>query len=123
MASIVIKNLKKQYPNGFVAIEGSQDAEFWSVMLDYEGNSLLLSGEALDPDGYVKVELVEAMTGEVLPGSSLDECIPLTGRFNCKKIAWKSGISLEDYDDCVVFLHFQLHKCRLYAFQFGAAEG
>jgi hypothetical protein len=103
--------------DGFICISAPTRGDFWTVPLEFEGDNLYVTGQTTLPNGYLKVELIDAVTGEILNGVSLTDCIPVIGQFIHQSIQWKNG-TLTDYSDCILRLHFELNGCDLHAFQF-----
>jgi hypothetical protein len=100
-----------------ICISAPTRGDFWTVPLEFEGDNLYVTGQTTLPNGYLKVELIDAVTGEILNGVSLTDCIPVIGQFIHQSIQWKNG-TLTDYSDCILRLHFELNGCDLHAFQF-----
>jgi hypothetical protein len=103
---------------------------FVSADADYQGGELVtppirFSGSRLELNldtgggGSVRVEILDAETGEPIAGMSLEEAIPVIGNDVRLPVQWLSGHDLTAAAQRPVKLRFVMRDCKLYAFQFG----
>ena len=77
------------------------------------GATLRLNLEA--PQGQVWAEVLDAASGQVLPGFSRRDCIPASGDSLDAEVKWK-GTKLSSLKGRSVRIRFGLRSARLYAF-------
>ena len=75
-------------PDRFVALIASDEpAELTTIAFAPDAPHLFLNAKTA-PDGWVKLELLDP-GGSVLPGFSLDDCLPVTGDGTAIPVRWK----------------------------------
>jgi hypothetical protein len=79
------------------------------------GNSLHVNVNAAG-DGQVRTEIIDGLTGEVLPGYSMAESVPVEGDQLDAELRWTSGAKSAALAGRTVQLRFSIRKASLYAF-------
>jgi hypothetical protein len=113
--------------DGFMSLSSTGLGEFWTVPFTLSSDTLRLNVKTRY-SGFVRAELLECgqvdtgaetNEGEVVPGYSLADCVPITGDHVDGQLAWNVGAGLEAFRGRTVRLHFELCKADLYAIKFG----
>jgi len=96
------------------------------VRLNYRGrfqpeNGVLLLNAAAR-GGSVRVEVLDEK-GQVIPGFSAQDCLPLTGDGVDQPVRWKSQPTLQPVIGKPVRLRFLLENATIYAFQIVETAG
>jgi hypothetical protein len=111
-----------------VGIEaGSEEGNFGTRELIFEGRSLVVNAEPTGPDAELRVQIVtgvrtqfhhEAKNPAPITGRTFEECKPITTDELDGVVTWENGSDLGRWSGKPVRLHFHLRSMRLYAFQF-----
>ncbi|MCC6509126.1 MAG: hypothetical protein IT423_08470, partial [Pirellulaceae bacterium] len=104
--------------DGFVSIQAGQEAgELLTKPIKFTGQQLTLN-YAAKPEGHVAVAIVDASTGETMPGFSIDDCAKLSGDSIEQVVAWKGQKDLKALSGKPVRLKFSLKQADLYSLRF-----
>jgi len=115
-SAVCMARLRK---DGFVSLKGGIE---WGSVLT---KPLEVTGEQLHVNidswrGRVQVEVVDADTGQTVPGYSQDQCVPAISDSTDQVVRWKENRTLSALKGRTVRLRFHLWQSEVYAFWFGA---
>lgn len=79
-----------------------------------EGDELTLNVRT-NPNGYVKVQVLDAATFAPLPHYTLEEAIPISGDHLFAKAQWRDRDSITEFKDRPVMLEVHVREGELYA--------
>ena len=105
--------------DGFVSLHGGR--EWGSVLtkpLVVEGGELHINVDSWR--GQVRVEILDASSGQVIPGFSRDECIPAVTDSIDETMQWQGERQFGELEGKTVRIRFWVLKAELYAFWFDA---
>ncbi len=103
--------------DGFTGIVAKDEGEFWTRPFTYEGLALEINSVAR-PGGSIKVGIVDALTGQYLPGLSVALCKPVTGDIAWMPVSWEEPVDFSEYDDCTIRLHVMMSRSTFFGFRF-----
>ncbi len=112
--------------DGFVSVQaGSGRGEFLTKVFTFDGKQLRVNFATM-AGGAIRFELQDAQ-GQVLPGYSLQDCLPLRGDQVDQVVRWnrpsndagQGESSLQAYRNQPVRLRVEMDRADLYALQFG----
>jgi hypothetical protein len=110
--------LAKLRLDGFASLRGAATAgEVVTKSLPVNGKSLYVNAAA--QAGTLKAELLDAATGEVIPGYSLTDSVALKGDSVCAKLQWRSMADLSWLAGKSVKIRFSAQNADIYSFWFG----
>ena len=104
--------LAKVRLDGFVSLDADRSGTLETSPFDLEGGSLMVNADA--SGGRISAEVVDAQTGDALPGLTEDECEPVRGDRLRGRLSWSGASELSH--DRPVHVRFTLENARLYAF-------
>jgi len=103
--------------DGFVSVNASfKGGEMRLRSIRFSGSTLLLNFST-GAAGYIRVELQDG-DGNVIPGYSQDDCLPLIGDAIEKAVRWKHGEDVHALAGKSVRLRFVMKDADLYSFRF-----
>ena len=109
--------LAKWRLDGFVSLDADEEGVVETVPLQIPGGGLEINADA--SGGQVKVEVLTA-DGQVQPGFSIDDCVPLTNDNIRHAVRWKSTTLANATQP--LRLRFVLNRAKLYAFRVGISS-
>ena len=112
--------------NGAIGIATLRLDGFCSMHADDDGGWLITRRERVDvpeiminaatgKDGYVKAEILD-LQGNIIPGFSMQDCIPFTGDSIGHKLKWKTDQSPKDQEKTVKKIRFYLKNADIYSY-------
>lgn len=102
--------------DGFASLHaGSDVGEMVTLPLEFTGQELVLN-YSTSAGGSVRIELQSA-TGEVVPGYSLEEHVPMVGDSIEQVVRWSSSADLSQVPQ-PIRLRFQIQEADIYSLQF-----
>ena len=100
--------------DGFAAMAaGDEPGSLTTRPLSFSGAHLFVN--AACADGELRVEVLDER-GDVAPGHSAADCLPLAGDSTRHRMAWRGDASLARVADRPVRFRFHLRRGALYAF-------
>ena len=107
--------------DGFVSVTGQ--GALTTRPLRFRGTGLKINATGVDKyvgPGYgtVRTELLDAETGQALPGFSKEDSDPFSGDEIGHRVTWKGKANLRGLQGKPIQLRFHLDKAKLFAFQF-----
>lgn len=103
--------------DGFASLHaGYEPGEMTTKLLTFSGSQLVLN-LATSAAGYVLVEFLDQQ-GNVIPGYSLENCIPVIGNEIARQAEWKTGSDLSELNDKPVKIRFRMKDADLYSLRF-----
>jgi hypothetical protein len=105
-------HLAKVRLDGFVSLDADRSGILETRPFALEGGSLMVNADA--SDGRISAEVVDALTGDALPGLTEDDCEPVRGDRLRGRLSWSAASELSH--DRPVHVRFTLENARLYAF-------
>ena len=89
-----------------------------TVPVAFNGTRLAVNADIAADGGELQVGLVDARTGESIPGYGLAQATPLRGDGVAQLVQWGKQSDVRALQGRPVQLDFRLRRCKLYAFQF-----
>jgi hypothetical protein len=103
--------------DGFASLNsGYVPGEMLTKNITFTGSSLILNFST-SAAGYILVEISDS-SGNVIPGYSFENCIPVIGNEIERTVEWKSGSGLAELIDKPVNIRFRMKDADLYSFRF-----
>jgi hypothetical protein len=93
-----------------VALQASEEAEFWTVRFTLPGDRLYLNCRT-HRAGYIKVEVAD------VDGRSLGDCDPIVGDHIKVPVTWRDNPNIGVSRDRGVSLRFRMRSAGLYSFE------
>jgi hypothetical protein len=102
--------------DGFASLHAGADVgEMVTLPLEFTGQELVLN-YSTSAGGSVRIELQSA-TGEVVPGYSLEEHVPMVGDSIEQVVRWSPSADLSQVPQ-PIRLRFQIQEADIYSLQF-----
>ncbi|MBM4030365.1 MAG: glycosyl hydrolase family 32 [Planctomycetes bacterium] len=99
--------------DGFASMDAEGGGVLTTRLVTFRGKHLYVNVAA--PEGGLLVTVLDA-NGNVLPGFSCQQGVPVRGDTTCARVAWKNGDDLSAHAGKPVRFRFYLSKARLYSF-------
>lgn len=101
--------------DGFVSLSAKHNSGYLTTeKLIFDGSHLFVNADVA-ADGELRVELLDS-DGNIIPGFSKEDCIPMKEDATKYNILWKGNPDLSDYGNDPVHFKFYLSKGDLYSF-------
>ncbi len=97
--------------DGFVSLDGSGEVITRTMRFDEVNDRLFINAKAKS----LRAEIRDA-DGKVIPGFSLDECVPFSGDSTCAELTFKSGKNLAELKGTDFSIRFIVEDGEFYAF-------
>ena len=103
-----------------LGLEGAAaGGHFATRPLAFSGSRLVLNAEPTGPEPQIRVQLLDAETGDPIEKYTFETCRPLCANGLDMTVVWQGGEQIGDeVSRRAVRLHFEVRSMRLYAFQF-----
>jgi len=107
--------------DGFVCVTGQ--GAVTTRPIKFKGARLTMNASGVDkysgPDyGTVRVEVLDARSGQPVPGFGKEDSIPFGGDKIKHLVTWKGKADLKSLRDRSIQLRFHLNRAKLFSFQF-----
>ena len=104
--------------DGFVSVQaGDTQGELVTRPIRFAGKQLTLNYVA-KPSGQIRVALIDAKTGETIPGFAMDDCVKLSDDAIEQVVEWKGQKDLSGLSGRPVRVKFSLQQADLYSIRF-----
>ncbi len=97
--------------DGFVSLDGSGEVITRLMRFDEQNDRLFINAKAKS----IRAEICDA-DGCVIPGFSLDDCVPFSGDSTCAELTFGSGKNLGELKGLDFSIRFLLEEGEFYAF-------
>ena len=97
--------------DGFVSMDGSGELLTRLIRFDEVNDRLFINAKAKS----LRAEILDA-SGNVIPGFSLDECVPFSGDSTCTELTFSSGADLGQLRGTDFRIRFVAEEAEFYAF-------
>ncbi len=103
--------------DGLVAAQaGAVEGTFTTPPLNFDGHALLINLKT-EASGEVRIGLLDG-DDKPIAGHALEDCMPITGDYIEKCVAWKTGEDLGTPEKSPVRMVVKMRDARLFAFRF-----
>ncbi len=101
--------------DGFASMDaGEKSGELTTRPVTFSGQHLFVNADV--PEGQLRVEVLDAVTGQPIEPFTLENCKPMTVDSTLEQIAWRGGDDLSKLKGRPVRFRFQVKNGSLYAF-------
>ena len=106
--------------DGFASMNGTGELNTRKLTVHHEKKYLFVNANV--PQNSLTAEFTDE-NGTVIPGFSMEDCVPAGGDSTCMQITWKNGSDLRFLNDRVFRIRFSMRKGgELYAFRLSSSQ-